>query len=373
MKKVYFFLSFILTLPLISKSQDVIWREGFTRGGTSNFPISSGSAAPAPGQYYISSAGLTWYGYGLYNANSSQNCPNAAGNSDHIRLLGAPPAGGDSSFIITPVANWAGIGQVHFQRARTSKRYTFYKTSDTLASTTNWTLVAHLPAWAYTTCVDTFVTINDVAARRVKIAIQLSNDTDIDSMWATSATLLPVTFLNIKASKKDIGVEVNWSAAQEINADKYVIEKSGNGLEFAAAGYVAAKGNTASPVDYAWYDANPSPATNYYRIKALDKDGSFRYSIILKINISNTKAEIAIAPNPVKGNQLNVQFSSLTKGNYTLQLYNTVGQIVYKSQLSTEGGSLTQSFVLPSTVKAGIYTLQVTGGDIQLNKRVVVQ
>jgi hypothetical protein len=234
-------------------------------------------------------------------------------------------------------------------------------------------LVAHLPAWAYTTCVDTFVTVNDVNARRVKIAIQLSNDTDIDSMWATSATPLPVSFLNLKASRKDVGVQVSWSASQEINAERYVIEKSNNGLEFAAAGYVIAKGTTASPVDYVWYDANPSTATIYYRVKALDKDGSSKYSIILKINISSTKAEITVAPNPVKEGQLNIQFSSLTKGIYNLQLYNNVGQVVYKGQLSTDGGSLTQSFVLPSTVKAGIYTLQVTGGDVQLNKRVIVQ
>jgi hypothetical protein len=372
MKKIYIFLSFLIAIPFLSNAQDIIWSEGFTRGGTSNFPISSGSAAPAPGQYYLSSAGLTWYGYGIYNANASNNCTNAAGNNDHIRLAGTP-ASGDSSFIVTPKANWAGIGQVHFQRARASKRYSFYKTSDTLASTTNWTFVAFLPAWAYTTCVDTFVTINDVNARRVKIAIQPSNDTDIDSLWATSATPLPVSFINVQAFKKDAGVQVSWSSAQEVNSDKYVIEKSANGFEFSAVGTVPAKGNSSITVSYSWYDASPMAATNYYRIKAVDKDGSFRYSPIFKISTSNTKAEIAVAPNPVKGGQLNLQFSSLTKGNYSLKLYNNVGQMVFTSQLSTEGGSISQTFTLPSTVKSGIYNLQVTGGDVKLNKRVVVE
>ncbi len=372
MKKKLHFLSLLICLcSLSANAQDTLWKEGFTRGGVSNFPVTSGTAAASPGQYYISSAGLTWYGYGLYNANSSQNCTNAAGNNDHIRLLGATTP--DSAFIVTPVANWAGINRIGFKRNRTNKRYTFYWTSDTLATTTNWIFAAHLPAWGYPTCTDTFVTINQMSARRVKIAIQSNNDTDIDSMYQTTIRILPIVFSGANAYTKEAGVQIEWSSSREINTHQYIIERSGNGNDFRQIAVVAASGNSNSSKKYYLFDAHPLLGINLYRIKVLDADGQFMYSSVLKVNTSSSKVEISVAPNPIKDGVLNIQLSSLTKGSYSIKLFNNVGQLVLNTQLSTDGGSLSQSFTLPSTVKAGMYNLQLSGGDVKISKRVVVQ
>jgi hypothetical protein len=184
---------------------------------------------------------------------------------------------------------------------------------------------------------------------------------------------LPVTIISAKGYVKEKGVQIDWSTATESNADAYVVERSVNGREFGVVATVTAKGNSITQTDYSWFDATPIPGVNYYRIKAMDNDGQFKYTSILKVNTLNTKTELTIAPNPVKGGQLNLQLSSLTKGNYSLKLYNNVGQMVFNSQLSTEGGSISQSFSLPSAIRPGIYNLQVTGGDVKLNKRVVVE
>jgi len=196
-----------------------------------------------------------------------------------------------------------------------------------------------------------------------------ANFTSSNPFIVANKSALPVTIFGIKAYAKESGVQLEWSVGTEENVASYIVEKAINARDFATVATVAAK-NVSS---YSTYDATPVAGVNYYRIKVLDKDGSFKYSSVLPVNISKTKAEIVIAPNPVKGGQLNLQIGGLEKGNYSLRLYNDLGQEVFNSQLSTTGGSLSQSFTLPSTVKAGMYNLQLTGGDVKISKRVIVQ
>jgi hypothetical protein len=190
------------------------------------------------------------------------------------------------------------------------------------------------------------------------------------SIYGTA--VLPVTIVGANAFLKEKGVQVEWSTATESNVDKYIIERSFNGREFAAISSVTAK-NDITGANYSFFDGSPLAGVNYYRIKAVDKDGSYKLTNVFKINIANDKIDVLVAPNPVKGGQLNLQVLNLTKGSYSLKLYNSAGQLVYSSPLTSEGGSLNQSFTLPATAKAGIYNLQVSGGDVKLNKRVVIE
>lgn len=193
--------------------------------------------------------------------------------------------------------------------------------------------------------------------------------TSANPFIVANKSALPVNIFGVKAFTKETGVQVEWSVGTEYNVASYILERAINSRDFATVATVAAKGNSS----YSAYDANPVAGVNYYRLKVLDKDGSFKYSTVLAVNISKTKAEVVVAPNPVKGGQLNLQIGGLEKGVYSVRLYNDLGQEVFNSQLSTTGGSLSQSFTLPSTVKAGMYNLQLSGGDVKISKRVVVQ
>lgn len=182
-------------------------------------------------------------------------------------------------------------------------------------------------------------------------------------------TTAPVKFGAINLSQSNGFVKVAWDILTEINTEKYVIERSSNGSSFSAIGNVAA----ANANRYAFVDNAPlSNVAGYYRIKAVDKDGTIGYSNVVKIGSKQTQPDIAIAPNPVKGGQLNIQMNNLVKGNYTAVLYDAAGKQIFNKQLAVEAGSSVQSVQL-TNVKAGIYQLQVTNGDIKMNKTVVVQ
>jgi hypothetical protein len=348
-------------------ADSIYWAEGFEGGTISTVSPTSGG----PIGYYAEGASSpgSWYVSGVYRTTGTA-CAAPYG-AYHLRFRNGAVSLPDSPYVVTPLVN-KGIRSIHLTHTRADKNITIFWTADTLATTTNWNLVGVFERYQ-ATCTDLYMPVNQTSARRLKIVGRQSTDSDEDSIWLTSVVPLPVKFTSITASYVSGAVKVNWQTSTESGIAFYEIERSFNGREFFPVGKASAKENNNSLVNYAWVDATPLNGISYYRVKALEKDGQASYTTIVRVNTSRDKAEIAVAPNPVKSGQLNVQLSSLTKGTYSLKLYNNVGQMVYSSQVSTEGGSLNQSFSLPSTVKPGVYNLQVTGGDIQLNKRVMVE
>lgn len=179
---------------------------------------------------------------------------------------------------------------------------------------------------------------------------------------------LPVKFSSITANELQGKIKIDWKVATEINTKNYVIEQSTNGVSFTEIGNVVA--NNAS--QYSSIDNNPS-TTNYYRIKAIDKSGSFDYSSIVQVKLKNSKAEIAAYPNPIIGNQLNVQLANLTVGNVELKLINQLGQQIFSTNVNYAGGNQIQNIQLPSTISKGLYKLVVTtSNNNQLQQSILV-
>lgn len=171
---------------------------------------------------------------------------------------------------------------------------------------------------------------------------------------------LPVKIGSIKAYEKGTGVQLDWTAFTEINAAKYVIERSANGQQFTAVGEVAAR-NLSIATDYGFFDPNPLPGISFYRLRNLDQDGKSGYSNIVRVNLSKDGTSITVYPNPVRaGAYLSYGSSQLEKGMYTARIFNAAGQQIFNQQFSHAGGAINQSIQLPAGIKAGMYSLQLS-------------
>lgn len=179
---------------------------------------------------------------------------------------------------------------------------------------------------------------------------------------------LPVTFDKISATKAISGTNLAWTILSEINTAEYVVEKSIDGKSFSAVGTVAAT----NAGKYAYTDLSAS-GSNYYRIKAIDKDGSFTYSAVV-FTVADTKtAAVTVYPNPVTNKQVNVQLSNLSKGSYSIEVYNNLGQAILSKAIQFDGGSTSLSLQLPTSINAGLYRLSVSNGATKINKTISVQ
>jgi hypothetical protein len=186
-----------------------------------------------------------------------------------------------------------------------------------------------------------------------------------------SAGILPVSFTSVKAYQQSAAVAVEWQVANQVNRREYKIEKSINGKAFVTAGTVAALSNDAL-LNYKWLDVNPVQGANYYRIKSVDVNGKFVTTPIVKVILGDAAPLVTVSPNPVEAGVMNLQFVKQVKGNYSVRLINSAGQVVFSRTLNHEGGSASQTIALPAQVVSGSYQLEVTAPGNTRKTQVVI-
>lgn len=192
------------------------------------------------------------------------------------------------------------------------------------------------------------------------------------SVVFTGAGALPTNKLTVSASKQNNQVVVNWIADAETGVGTYQVEKSNTGSNFTAINETAAKnGDTKNA--YSFIDKTPG-AVNYYRIRTINNNGTVKYSAIVKVEM-NGKASggISVYPNPVVGNNINLQLTNLAEGTAVVKLYNAVGQLVYTENISSIGSSSSMQLELSRNLAAGTYQLQITDAKGNVFKESVVK
>jgi len=94
--------------------------------------------------------------------------------------------------------------------------------------------------------------------------------------------ILPVNIISLTAQLQGAAVALAWTSLNELNVAYYEVEHSGDARSFISMGRVAALNNGMPKIDYTFTDEYPGKGDNYYRIKAVDKDGSYKYTNIVK-------------------------------------------------------------------------------------------
>lgn len=126
------------------------------------------------------------------------------------------------------------------------------------------------------------------------------NGVSYDDITFSLSTPLPLTLQSFTATKANTKAVLKWITAQEIHTDKYIIEKSTDGISYIAIGMVKAAGNSTSDITYTFTDHTPVNGVNYYRLKMIDVDGKYTYSEIRTLTFESVGLSVSVYPNPVK-------------------------------------------------------------------------
>ncbi|HEY6977225.1 MAG TPA: T9SS type A sorting domain-containing protein, partial [Chitinophagaceae bacterium] len=185
-----------------------------------------------------------------------------------------------------------------------------------------------------------------------------------------SSIILPVKFVGFKAYQNGNEVRIDWTAVNEINVHHYEIEKSTDGVRFTTIDRVDIIKNS-TYANYRKTDPSPAFGNNFYRIRAIDKDGAVTYTSIELVNIAG-KTYVTIYPNPVQNGIVNLYFTNLPAGNYDFILYNTLGQPILNRKIEHQGGSATQSFRLPTNAISGSYIVKLLNNTFDFTGRIVI-
>ncbi len=110
---------------------------------------------------------------------------------------------------------------------------------------------------------------------------------------------LPVILTSFTASKEAQTSLLSWSTTEESNSDHFDIQHSVNAKNWSSIGIVSAQGESKVLKKYTFTHEEPAGGENLYRLKMVDKDGTFAYSRIVSL-LFDEGAIANIYPNPAR-------------------------------------------------------------------------
>jgi hypothetical protein len=177
-------------------------------------------------------------------------------------------------------------------------------------------------------------------------------------------TPLSVDLLTFEATKFEETTNLTWKTANEENFSHFELTRSNNSKEFVNIGRVESNGKGGL---YNFTDNNPTlEATNYYRLKMIDNDGTAKLSKIVSVRFDK-KEKYLIVENPAN----NGEFIAIT--NVENPNFNMVNALGKKVDISFNAIANHKYAVKVKSPVVGVYflVLEVEGCKV-LSRKVLV-
>lgn len=178
-------------------------------------------------------------------------------------------------------------------------------------------------------------------------------------------------------------VELKWITLSETdNYGFYVQKKTSVEGEFTnvPGGFVAGRGTTVVPQEYAFQDRASRVDGWWYRLKQVDLDGTVDYSEPVQVLPAGAGQEIAPEshqlaqnfPNPCNPTTI-IRYSLSQKSQVSLTVHNALGQLVAVLQDGEKEGGYHEVKFDPSGLASGVYFYRLKAGEfVQTRKLLVV-
>lgn len=171
-------------------------------------------------------------------------------------------------------------------------------------------------------------------------------------VWSGGGTL-PIVLSDFTLTKNDCTANLSWKTSNEFNSDRFEIEVStGTSPVYQVVSTVAAAGSSSTVRSYQFNYSMQAGVTYYFRIKMIDKDGSFIYSDLRSASCTKGKGGISVGPNPTT-DYFTVR--GMLDGTNRVQVYATNGQLVANQDIKQNQGEVHIEHLAP-----GMYTVKIT-------------
>ncbi|MBK6700110.1 MAG: T9SS type A sorting domain-containing protein [Saprospiraceae bacterium] len=226
---------------------------------------------------------------------------------------------------------------------------------------------------------------SDVTAQ-VKVSPYMSGTTQVFVVGAVDnltydagiypQSILPLTLISFNGYLEKDHTALNWITAVEENTDRFIIErKHASQSSFKSIGSVKAQGNStvAKSYDFLDYDIKLS-GVYYYRLKMLDKDGSFTYSNVVSVVVNSKSANtsMTVYPNPTR-EVININLNGLDKGDVQFSIVDLDGKIILNHEHTFKSTDLNHDLQIDiRNIPTGIYLLKMNIKDNILTEKIMI-
>ena len=183
----------------------------------------------------------------------------------------------------------------------------------------------------------------------------------------TLESILPITLLGFTGNETVNGNALSWITISENNSRHFELEKAYNNNQFQTISVIEAAGNSSSRRHYQYLDVKPLKGENLYRLKMVDRDGTFKYSKVVLIHNNNEFPAIKLYNNPTRSNGFSTLFiTSSERAKSEIVISNMSGQVVKSLKINQTTTGIQQLDLDATGLASGVYiiTYRTTEGKI---------
>jgi len=169
-------------------------------------------------------------------------------------------------------------------------------------------------------------------------------------------------------------VKLNWkTATEDENMAGYGVERSRNGSDWEAIGFVAATHKADGNV-YDVMDNAPYMGTSRYRLRiGQNSSGAAKYSDIRTVTINDKNASVLLAPNPASDKAILTITNAQRNKTVDIRVLNTLGVVLLAQKQGLAIGANPIELPLPASWPSGTYMVQVISEEGVINKKLLIR
>jgi hypothetical protein len=176
---------------------------------------------------------------------------------------------------------------------------------------------------------------------------------------------LPVTWAGFEVKASESVNKLDWSTASEQNTSHFEIEYSSDGVHFQnQSTRIPAAGWSQTEKKYSFIHSDFS-AQIYYRIKQIDLDGRFSYSIVRIVKRTNSSPSFVavVYPNRIyTENEIVIKVSSIDKSLFYIRLYDVNGHVLSQKVVPSTNHIILEKMDV-SNLLPGVYVIELQNGQ----------
>lgn len=176
---------------------------------------------------------------------------------------------------------------------------------------------------------------------------------------ASALAVLPVRFDGLQLVERGTVRELRFTAHNEVAIERYEVEWSADGQQFQTIGTLQPRNNAGGSEGYVFTDNRPLAGVQYYRVKAVEQDGTPLFSPVVSWLVRKQYRNLLLYPVPVAGGVLHYTIGTLPPCRYRLEVIDAGGALVWSTAIA--GGTGMSGTINLQHLKPGTYHLMVTG------------
>lgn len=175
---------------------------------------------------------------------------------------------------------------------------------------------------------------------------------DVAVVSSSATNTLPVDFISFTGKIQQQTSVLNWDASMDDSHDIFIVERSTDKINFVEIGQVS--GNI---TPFSFIDNKPQPGINYYRIRQVAKDGSFKFSSTVVLNHQRGAVQTKLYPSVTSGS-LTIDVTIGTAKKLRFDYIDEYGRMIMQRQVQAGAGlnRLSENVV---NLSDGIYYVKI--------------